>query len=117
MNEKIYFARYVRRCPAEHWLRKHQTVDKGTGRSKQGAVSTSDFQEICSIGIGQLLILFQHWCGYTRPLALDAADSMGGTITWSIIFHTVDGRSAPNMVTNVPRRSCQRRSSASAFTL
>ena len=63
MNEKIYFARYVRRCPAEHWLRKHQTVDKGTGRSKQGAVSTSDFQEICSIGIGQLLILLQHWRG------------------------------------------------------
>ena len=80
MNEKIYFARYVRRCPAEHSLRKHQTVDKGTGRSKQGAVSTSNFQEIWSIGIGQLLILLQHWRGYTRPLALDAADGMGGAI-------------------------------------
>ena len=80
MNEKIYFARYVRRCPAKHWLRKHQTVDKGTGRSKQGAVSTGDFQEIWSIGIGQLLILLQHWRGYTRPLALDAADGMGGAI-------------------------------------
>ena len=76
MNEKIYFARYVRRCLAEHWLRKHQTVDKGSGRSKQGAVSTSDFQEIWSIGIGQLLILLQHWRGYTRPLALDAADNL-----------------------------------------
>ena len=60
MNEKIYFSRFVRRCPAEHWLRKHQTVDKGTGRSKQGAVSTSDFQEIWAIGIGQLLILLQQ---------------------------------------------------------
>ena len=86
MNEKIYFARYVRRRSAKHWLRKHQTVDKGTGRSKQVAVSTGDFQEIWSIEIGQLLILLQHWCGYTRPLALDAADGMGGAVTWSMIF-------------------------------
>ena len=85
-NEKINFARFVRRCPAEHGLRKHQTVDKGTGRSKQVAVSTGDFQEIWSIGIGQLLILLQHWRGYTRPLALDAADGMGGAVTWSMIF-------------------------------
>ena len=81
MNEKIYIARYVRRRPAKHWLRKHQTVDKGTGRSKQVAVSTGDFQELWSIGIGQLLILLQHWCGYTCPLALAAADGMGGVVT------------------------------------